>query len=175
MIIPLLLFLNLLTLAMRNSIRILIKGVITYYECSEAVLIIIADVGDHLVDSLAVPSTKTVTVTVTSTPRAHQRFRCQGSGCPCPLARVFGCFSCFWFSGHGFIPPVCPRSPRLRLQVVAIFPRAIGEERFTEPRPSPTVHRLTGSQLLEHVDAYMPLRRFPKPLKVTQITRKTKN
>jgi len=143
MIIPLLLFLNLLTLAMRNSIRILIKGVITYYECSEAVLIIIADVGDHLVDSLAVPSTKTVTVTVTSTPRAHQRFRCQGSGCPCPLARVFGCFNCFGFldmgSSHLFVPvlPACgsrwlPYSPE---------PSAKSGSQSLVPR-----QRFTGSQ-----------------------------
>ncbi|MEM1603902.1 MAG: hypothetical protein QXI15_04730, partial [Zestosphaera sp.] len=54
---------------------------------------------------------------------------------------------CFGFSGYGFIPPVYPRSPRLRLQVVAGVPRVIGEERFTEPRPSPTTHQLTGSEM----------------------------
>ncbi|MEM1532543.1 MAG: hypothetical protein QW224_03000 [Desulfurococcaceae archaeon] len=59
----------------------------------------------------------------------------------------------FGFSKHGFIPLVYPRFPSAYgFRGVAVLPGAIGEELFTEPRPSPTAHQLTGSEIFKYPD-----------------------
>ncbi|MEM1680760.1 MAG: hypothetical protein QXZ56_06100 [Sulfolobales archaeon] len=52
-------------------------------------------------------------------------------------------------SSHLFISFLLAYGSRVVLGVSG----AIGEERFTEPRPSPTAHQLTGSEIFKYPDA----------------------